>query len=342
MSVSEPGEDAVAMKWIRTALLVAAAALLALPVAAQTANRVVRVAVLMPGDMTAERQGYLKEFRDELRARGWIEGGNLVLELHSAGGRADQLSQLATTVVGTRPHAIVALGGAATARAAREATRDIPIVMVAAGGDPVSAGLINSLGRPGTNVTGSVIMSPELNGKRLELVKELVPGATRVAVVWNPTLSGTEAQLPPLQAAARSLGVELSMHAVRHVDDLPGIEEAIGREASQALLILPDPAVLESHLGRTLSMAERLKLPTVYPWRSYVNAGGLAAYAPSLPDHFRRAAVSLDRIIRGESAAELPVEQPTSFEFSLNASAARKLGLSVPPSVLARVDELVE
>ena len=297
---------------------------------------------MQPGDVTAERERYQQAFRDELRSRGWIEGRNLVLEYHSTFGKAEQLPELAVSVVNTRPDAIVATGGAASARAAYLATKTIPIVMVAAGGDPVSAGLIQSLAHPATNVTGSVTLSPELNAKRLELIKELVPQARRVSVVWNPTLRGTEAQLQQLQSVAPSLGLELTMHEIRLPEDFPQLGQSVALANADALLVLPDPAVLESHLRQTLDLVERLKLPAVYPWRSYVAAGGLVAYGPSLLDLHRRAAVSLDRILKGANPAELPVEQPTLFELVTNLRTAKALGLTIPPSVLARADEVIE
>lgn len=189
---------------------------------AQSPDRTVRIGILMPGGLTAEREGYLRAFREELRSRGWVEGRNLTLDLRLASGRADQLPDLAAALVSTNPDAILAAGGAAPARAAQMATKTIPIVMVAAGGDPIEAGLIQSLARPGGNVTGSVILSPQLNAKRLELLKEVLPQAKRVAVIWNPTLRGTEAQLDQLRAAAPAFGIELTFHEIRRPERLAG------------------------------------------------------------------------------------------------------------------------
>jgi putative ABC transport system substrate-binding protein len=168
-----------------------AALCIAFGASAQTPDRTARIGVLMPGGLTPEREGYLKAFREELHSRGWVEGRNLVLDLRLASGQAERLPDLAAALVSTSPDAILAAGGAASARAAQLATKTIPIVMVAAGGDPIEAGLIQSLARPGGNVTGSIILSPELNAKRLELIREILPQAKRVAVIWNPTLRGT-------------------------------------------------------------------------------------------------------------------------------------------------------
>jgi putative ABC transport system substrate-binding protein len=214
--------------------------------------------------------------------------------------------------------------------------------MVAAGGDPVGAGLIHSIARPGGNITGSIILSPELNAKRLELIKEILPDARRITVVWNPTLRGTEAQLEHLRSAAPSFGFDLTLLEIRRGEEITQLAEAIRRSRADALLILPDPAVLESYPADTLALVARVGLPAVYPWRSYVVAGGLIAYAPSLPDLYRRAAVSLDRILKGENPAELPVEQPTSFELTINLATARRMGLEIPPGVLARAVEVFE
>jgi putative ABC transport system substrate-binding protein len=309
---------------------------------AQTPDRVARVGVLVPGSMTQDREGYLKAFREELRSRGWEEGRNLVLEFHLASGQADRLPDLAAALVSTNPDAILAMGGAAPARAAQLATKTIPIIMVAAGGDPIEAGLIQSFARPSGNVTGSVIMSPQLNAKRLEFIKEVLPQAKRVAVTWNPTLRGTEAQLDQLRAAAPALAIELTFHEVSRPEDLAQLAASLQRTQADALVVLPDPAVLETHIPDTLALVAQAKLPAIYPWRSYVAAGGLMAYAPSLPDLFRRAAMSLDRILAGASPAELPVEQPTAFELTLNLAAAREAKVDIPAALVTRADEVIE
>jgi putative ABC transport system substrate-binding protein len=190
--------------------------------------------------------------------------------------------------------------------------------MVAAGGDPMEAGLIQSLARPGGNVTGSVILSPQLNAKRLELIREVLPQAKRVAVIWNPTLRGTEAQLDQLRAAAPAFSIELTFHEIRRPEDMPQLGASLQQVQADALVVLPDPAVLETYIPDTLALVAQARLPAIYPWRSYVAAGGLMAYAPSLTDLFRRAAMSLDRILSGANPAELPVEQPTAFELTIN------------------------
>ena len=305
-------------------------------------SRAARVAILMPGGLTPEREGYLSAFRGELRSRGWEEGRNLTLDLHLASGRADQLPELASALVRTKPDAILAVGGAASARAAQLATKTIPIVMVGAGGDPIQAGLIQSLARPGGNVTGSVILSPQLNAKRLELIREILPQAKQVAVTWNPTLRGTEAQLDQLRAAAPAFGIELTFHEVRRPEDLPQLAASLQPAQADALVVLPDPAVLESHIPDTLAIVAQARLPAIYPWRSYVAAGGLMAYAPSLTDLYRRAAMSLDRIFDGANPAELPVEQPTAFELTINLAAARQGKVDIPAALLARADEVIE
>jgi putative ABC transport system substrate-binding protein len=319
-----------------------AALCIAFGASAQTPDRTARIGVLMPGGLTPEREGYLKAFREELHSRGWVEGRNLVLDLRLASGQAERLPDLAAALVSTSPDAILAAGGAASARAAQLATKTIPIVMVAAGGDPIEAGLIQSLARPGGNVTGSIILSPELNAKRLELIREILPQAKRVAVIWNPTLRGTEAQLDLLRAAAPAFGIELTMHEIRRPEDFPLLATSLQQAQADALVVLPDPAVLETHIGATLALVARAKLPAIYPWRSYVAAGGHMAYAPSLPDLYRRAALSLDRILAGANPAELPVEQPTAFELTLNLAAAREAKIDIPAALLARADDVIE
>jgi ABC-type uncharacterized transport system substrate-binding protein len=325
----------------RRSILIATALALASNVKhlrAQTVDRVARVGVLQFGELTAERRRYYEGFRQELRSLGWDEGRNLVLDARYADGKPDRLKELATALTATKPNVIVALGGVTTVWALKEATATIPVVMVAIAVDPMQAGFIESLARPGGNITGSVSLGPPLNGKRLELIKEVVPNARRIGIVLNPAIWSIE----DLRSFASGLGVTLAPIEVRRPEDLPSISHQIAATGVEAVVLLTDPGVLESHLAETLKLVQQTRLPVVFPWPSYVAAGGLMSYSASLEDLYQRAALTVDRILKGASPIELPVEQPVKFELVINLKTARALGIDIPDGLLARADEVIE
>ena len=279
---------------------------------------------------------YVDAFRQGLRELGYIEEQNIRLEYRWAeGGFPD----LAANLVRGRVDLIFAWGTTA-ATAAKRATGTIPIVFVAAA-DPVGSGLVASLARPGGNVTGLTNISAELSVKMLELLKQVAPGVARVGVLRNPGNPVSALQLKQTEIAARSLGVQLQVVDAREPSELEGAISTLTRERADALTVLADPMLL-SQRARIADLAARSRLPAVFNVRQYAEAGGLLAYGPSLADLFHLAATYVDKILKGARPADLPVEQPTKFELVLNLRTARALGLTIPPPVLARADEIIQ
>ena len=281
-------------------------------------------------------------FRQGLRDLGYVEGRNVVIEYRDAEGKLERLPALAAELVALKVDVIVAASTLA-ALAAKQATRTLPIVFAAAA-DPVASGLVTSLARPGGNVTGLSNLAPELVGKRLELLKQAVPGVSRVAVLWQPGALGERTEkdmLKGAEVAARALGVRLQFVEARGPADFDRAFSDMTRARAGALTVLPS-AMFFSERRRLVDLAAKNRLPAVYPWREFVDAGGLMSYGPNLADLFRRAATYVDKILKGAKPGDLPVEQPTKFELVINLKTAKALGLTIPPSVLARADQVIE
>ncbi|HET8577234.1 MAG TPA: ABC transporter substrate-binding protein [Methylomirabilota bacterium] len=279
-------------------------------------------------------------FREVMSVTGGMWGGNLVLLSRSAAGSDDRLPSLARELVEARVDIIVAEGQAA-ALAAKAVTRTVPIVM-AISGDPVQAGLVANLARPGGNVTGVTSLALELAAKRLQLIKDVVPKASRVAVLWNPASPEKELEWKELRAAASKLGVTLQSLELRRPGDLePRLDSAVSDHAG-ALLLLDDSLTLSLAADITTA-AERRRLPAIYGWDRYmtVEPKGLMAYGPTVLELAKTAARYMDRILNGAKPGDLPVEQPTKFELVINAKAARALGLTIPPSLVLRADRVI-
>ncbi len=277
-----------------------------------------------------------------LRALGWEPGTSLLIEYRYAEGEVDRLPALAAELVRMPVDVIVARGGAAV-RAARQATSTIPIVMSATA-DPVRQGFVASLARPGGNITGLAFLAQgALEGKRLELLKEAVPRLSRVAfLVHWPEVSGeAESLRHELHTAARSLGLEVQAFEVSGPETLVEAFTAMERAQVGALLLGPDTRVLEPNLAQVVALARTYRLPAMYPWRLYVDAGGLMSYATSIPDFHRRSASYVDKILEGVKPADLPVEQPTKFELVINLKTAEALGLTISPALLFQADEII-
>ena len=308
--------------------------------AAPPAGKLHRIGRLSPGFPRPDRDPPVDAFRQGLRELGYVEGQNLVIEYRGAEGKDERLPDLAAELVGLHVDVIVAVAPTAT-RAAQHATHTIPIVMTGTG-DPVGAGFVASLARPGGNITGLSLMMPELPGKRLELLKETVPQSTRVAVLANPAFEVSKLYLNNLTLAARALGLQLHVVEVRRADELDTAFAAMTREGADALIVLSDPALMDPLLGRVTDLAATHRLPAMYNWKMYVEAGGLMSYGPSLPGSHRRAATYVDKILKGANPADLPVEQPTKFELVINLKTAKALGLTIPLSLLGRADEVIE
>jgi putative ABC transport system substrate-binding protein len=312
-----------------------AVALLVAPLAgvAQRATGLPRIGVL-----SASRcPGPDAPFIQGLRGLGHVEGQTILVECRAAGGRYEELPALAAELVRLKVDVLFA-GTHPDADAARAATRTIPIVMVVTG-DPVAHGLVGSLARPGGNITGLHYYATELSAKRLELLKESVPGLARVAVLAHPATA--HLTLPDTVAAARGLGLELQVLRVGHPDEFERAFSAMSKERAEALLVLPD--VMFAMQGRQLAeLATRNQLPSMYAFGALARAGGLMAYGADTAALARRAATYVDRILKGARPADLPVEQPTRFELVINLKTAKALGLTIPPSVLARADAVID
>src|SRR5215468_552389 len=311
-----------------------------LAVEAQPPSKVPRIGFLMPL-LTPDRAHNLEAFRQRLRELGWLEGQNVALELRYAeeGTATERLPELAADLVRLNVDMIVTLGG--TTRIAQSATRTIPIVMVE-GRDPVEAGYVTSLAQPGGYITGLAGLGVELSGKRLEILKQVVPQLSRVALVLNPTFGGSAGNVRETQRAAQALGVALQVLEVRRPEDIEGAFAAVPQAGAGALLLLADPLVLERHRHHVVALALQSGLPAMYPWRMYVEAGGLMSYGISLQEWYRRAATYVDKILKGAKPADLPVEQPMKFELVINLKTAKALGMTVPPSLLLLADEVIQ
>ena len=278
-------------------------------------------------------------FRQGLRAQGYVEGQNVILEFRNADGRANRLPALAAELVRLKVDVIVTESNVA-ALAAKRATSTIPIVMAIAA-DPVKAGVVDSLGRPGGNVTGLTLMHPELSAKRLQLLKEAVPTITIVAVIWNPTDPAAGDSLRETESAARSLGLKIHAIEARTPAELDEAFKAVANVRPSAFFTLPG-AIFQESTVRIFEFATKNRLPGIFPNRAYAEAGGLMSYGPNLAASVQRATVLVDKILKGAKPADLPIEQPTQFELVINGKAANALGLTIPASLLARADKIIE
>ena len=291
----------------------------------------------------AANTGARDSFLQGLRDLGYVEGRNVVIEYRSAEGKLERLPILAAELVALKVDVIVAAGGTLIANAATHATNTLPIVLVGVG-DPVTSGFVASLARPGGNVTGLSALSPELVGKWVELLAQAVPGVSRVALLWQPGAVGERTEKDMLEgaaAAARALGMQLRVVEARDPADIDRAFSDIIKARAGALMI-PSTPMFASERKRIVDLTAKNRLPTLFTFGEYVDAGGLMSYGPSLADLFRRAATYVDRIIKGTKPGDLPVEQPTKFELVINLKSARALGLTIPPSVVRRADRVIE
>jgi putative ABC transport system substrate-binding protein len=279
-------------------------------------------------------------FRQALKDAGYIEGRNVAIYFRSADGQTDRLVTLAGDIVGRRVAVIVTTGGGAAALAVYAATTTIPIVFVN-GVDPVASGLVMSLNRPGSNATGVYIFQQVLEGKRLGLLRALVPAAALIAVLLNPTNANFQTQLRGVQDAARDLGQQVSIVSASTEHEIDRAFATVAQSGARALLIGSDP-FFSSERDQVVALAARHSIPAVYEGREFATAGGLASYGTSLADAYRQAALYAGRILKGEKPADLPIVQPTKFEFVINSKTAKALGLDVPSGLLASADEIIE
>jgi len=322
--------------------IIALVALGAVPLAteAQQAAKVARIGYLTPS--LGDDPHLLEAFRQGLRDLGYVEGRNLVIEYREAEGKPNRLPALAAELVALKVDVIVAPITSA-ARAAKQATETIPIVF-AASADPVTDGFVTSLARPGGNITGLSLVAPELVGKRLELLKQAVPGVSRVAVLRLPGALGERTDkymLEEAETAARALGVRLQLVDVRGPADFDRAFSDMTEARAGALTVLPNNMFLRER-RRLVDLAAKNRLPAVYSGRAVVDSGGLMSYGPNIADNYRRAATYVDKILKGAKPADLPVEQPDKFQLIINLKTAKDLGLTIPQSVLARADEVIQ
>jgi ABC-type uncharacterized transport system substrate-binding protein len=317
--------------------------LLAAPLAAeaQPTGKVYRVGYLSALSGSGPQvQRPLDAFRQRLRELGYVEGQSIAIEYRWAEGKVERLPALAAELVRLKVDVIVASGGLPVAQAAQQAPKTIPIIMTGPA-DPVAAGLVASLARPGGNITGLAIISHELVGKELELLREVVPKVSRVAVLWNPTNPGNTLQLRAAEASAQALGVRLQPLEARGPGEIDRAFAAMTRERAGALLVLLDSMLLAQR-DRIAALAAQNRLPAVYGLQLHADAGGLMAYAANELDVSRGIASYVDRILKGAKPADLPIEQPTKFELVINLKTAKALGLTIPPSLLQPADQVIE
>ena len=305
---------------------------------AQQTAKIPRIAVFSVTTLSAQAP-WLEALRQGLRELGYVEGKNIVIEYRSAEGKLDRTQEIAAELVRLNVACIITAGPTPT-RASKQATATIPIVM-ASGDDPVALGFVASLARPGGNVTGLTNLSADLAGKRLELIKEVIPKLSLVAVLWNPGVISAERQIEEIKSAAQNMAVRLQSLKVKHPDELEGaFQTAVQSHANGLIVVTSGP--INIHRSKITALAARHRLPAIYDAQEFVSAGGLMSYAPSREDMYRRAAGYVDKILKGAKPADLPVERPAKFELTINLKTAKALGLQIPKAMLFRADQVIE
>ena len=326
-------------KWAGLVTLVLALTMCGAAAQAQQPARIHRIGILSPVSASFF-SARVEAFRQRLRELGYVEGKNIVIEYRYTEGKSERLPDLAAELVQLKVDVIVTTGPGATL-AAKKASGTIPIVFAGAN-DPVGTGLVSSLARPGGNITGLSLMVPDLDGKRLELLKEAVPKVVRVAFLWGGS-GGSRGNLPltDMEAQAKALGLKLLSLEVRSLDDFEGAFARAKKERAQALITTTSGRI-NTQQRRVLDFAAKNRLPAIYHYSEFVEAGGLMSYGPDNTDVWRRAADFVDKILKGTKPADLPVEQPKNFEFIINLNAAKQIGVTIPSNVLARADRVIK
>jgi putative ABC transport system substrate-binding protein len=325
-------------KWAGFVTLVLAFVMCGAAAQAQQPAKIPRVGILVAASASFY-SARVEALRQRLRELGYVEGKNILSEYRYADGKLDRLPDLVAELVQLKVDVIVTAGGTATL-AAKKAGVTMPIVFGNVG-DPVGTGIVSSLARPGGNITGLSMMAPDLDGKRLELLKEAFPKVARVAFLWVPVDSRGNLALTEMEAAAKALGVKLQSLEVRVLEDFDSAFGRAKRDGAQALITFPS-ALINTQQRQVLDFAVKNRLPAMYPYSEFVEAGGLMSYAPNIADLFRRTADYVDKILKGTKPADIPVEQPTKFEFVVNLKAAKQIGVTIPPNVLARADRVTK
>jgi putative tryptophan/tyrosine transport system substrate-binding protein len=313
-------------------------ALLAAPLAAEAQGSITHVAFL-GAESASTNQHFVDAFHQGMREHGYVDGQNIIFDERWAEGRSERFPELISELVRLKASVIVTVSTPA-ALAAKNAPTTIPIVFIA--GDPLGSGLVPSLARPGGNLTGlSIFLGDEFSGKWLQLLKEAVPKVSRVAVLWNPTNPANPAYLTVLRGVAQKLGVTLQPEEIRDPGQFDRAFASMTAKRAQALVVVIDPLTVR-YRGRIVELAAKNRLPAMYGFREFVDAGGLMAYGANVPYLCRRAAIYVDKILKGAKPGDLPVEQPTQFDLAVNLKTAKALGLTIPPSLLRRADEVIE
>jgi putative tryptophan/tyrosine transport system substrate-binding protein len=327
------------MKQLFSILLIGAVAFVAATAQAQQPTKVARIGYLSSFDPAGE-SARSEGIRLALRERGYIEGQNITIEYRYAEGKRDRMPELAADLVRLKVDIILAAGGTGIIQAAKNATKTIPIVMTGGGSDPVEAGLVESLARPGGNVTGTTTLARELAGKRLELLKEAVTKLVRVVVLYDPANPNDILEVKEIPVAAPALGLTIQPWEVRAVDDFDKVFAVLNKQRPDGLYVTGSP-LMGANRKRIADFAIKSRLPSVSN-RAYVDAGGLMSYGADLTDSYRRVAFYVDRILKGAKPADLPVEQPKKFELVINLTTAKQIGVTIPPNVLARSDKVIK
>jgi putative tryptophan/tyrosine transport system substrate-binding protein len=309
------------------------------PVQAQQMNKIPRIGYLSALDPASE-SGRAEAIRLALRELGYIEGQNIMIEYRYSQGDVDKGSELAVQLVRLKVDLIVVAGGDPWIRATKNATNTIPIVMVGPGRNPVEAGLVESLARPGGNVTGITNLARELSGKQLELLKEVVPKLGRVAVLYDPAIPTNVRDVKEIPPVARALGLTVRFWEVGVVEDFDRVFAALNKERPDGLYVQGGP-LMTANQKQLVDLASKSRLPSVYIRSQFVEAGGLMSYGVDIADSYRRVGFYVDKILKGAKPADLPVEQPTKFELVINLKTAKQIGLTIPPSMLARAERVI-
>ena len=325
-------------KWVGISAIVLSLTVCGAEVDAQQPAKIPRIGFLSTPSLSIISPR-IEAFGQGLRELGYVEGKNIVIEWRSAEGKLDRVPALAAELVRLKVDVIVT-GGATDTRAAKEATNTIPIVM-AQDSDPVGSGFVASLARPGGNVTGLSTLAPEVSGKRLELLKEILPKLSRVAVMGISTRPGNAQSLKEVELAAGAFKVKLQYLDVLDPKDIETAFRAASKGRAEAVLVLQSP-FFNSQRNQLVDLAIKSRLPAIYPQTEYTEAGGLMYYGANTPDFYRRAATYVDKILKGTKPADIPVEQPRKFELIINLKAAKQIGLTIPPDVLARADRVIK
>jgi len=327
-------------KKLATFALIAALLALCPVAAAQQTEKIRRIGFLTPFTVSDPHNALrLETFRQGLRDLGYVGGKNIIIEYRFAEGRPDRLPDLAAELVRLKVDAILT-SSTPGVLAAKNASSTIPIIMIAIA-DPVGSGIVASLARPGGNVTGLTILAPELSGKRLELLKEIVPKLSRTAVLGHVANPSHENSFKEMEAAANLLGMQLQLVNVKGANDFEDAFSTMKLRRAQALILLVD-ALFTGNQRKIADLATKNGLPGLYPWSEFVESGALMSYGPNFAELYRRAAVYVDKILKGAKPADLPVEQPTKFELVINLKTAKQIGLTIPPNVLARADKVIK